>query len=135
MYIQKNVHDYLPNKSEIKEVFNSIKIPMSILSNGPMENVNRILDFYNITHLFKPIIDIKMNNLVGKPNAEVYEKILKEINLPIHEVLFVDDVEDYLIPFHDMGGKVLLVNEKNIPTKMNFDQINNILEIKEYICQ
>ena len=128
-----NVSDYLPNQDKVKELFESIDIPMSILSNGPIENIDRILNFYSIKGLFNPIIDIKMNNLVGKPDIGVYEKILKAINLPIHEVLFVDDSEDYLVPFHDMGGNVLLVNEHNKPTKYNFNQIKNILEIKEYL--
>lgn len=130
-----NVESYLPNRIKINEAFHGIDIPMSILSNGPIENVDRILHFYDIKHLFNPIIDIKMNNLVGKPYLEVYEKILKEINFPINEILFVDDVEDYLIPFHDMGGNVLLVNETGKSTKMNFDQINNILELREYLSQ
>ncbi len=129
----KDVENYLPNRKEVHEVFHGINIPMSILSNGPIENVNRILGFYDISTLFNPIIDIRMNNLKGKPYIEVYEKIVKEINLPISEILFVDDVEDYLIPFHDMGGHVLLVNEKSKPTKMGFDQIRNIIELQDYI--
>lgn len=130
-----DVENYLPNKKEIHNVLHKINMPISILSNGPIENVNRILHFYNIKHLFNPIIDIKMNKLKGKPYTEVYENILKQINLPIEEILLVDDVEDYLIPFHDMGGNVLLINEKNKPTKMNFNQIGSILELpKEYLC-
>lgn len=129
-----DVENYLPNKKEIHEVLHKIKLPISILSNGPMENVDRILHFYEVKELFNPIIDIKMNKLKGKPYTEVYEKILKMINIPINEVLLIDDVEEYLIPFHDMGGHVLLVNEKNRPTKMGFDQIRNIMELpQEYL--
>ncbi|MBN2617414.1 MAG: HAD hydrolase-like protein [Spirochaetales bacterium] len=129
-----DVEKYLPNKNEVKNIFHKIKVPISILSNGPMENVDRILHFYEVKDLFNPIIDIKMNQLKGKPYTEVYERILKIIGLPIEEVLLVDDVEDYLIPFHDMGGNVLLVNEHNRPTKMNFNQIRNILELPpEYL--
>lgn len=131
-----DVENYLPDRKKINEVFHKINVPISILSNGPIENVDRILHYYGLKHLFNPIIDIKMNNLKGKPYVEVYEKILKEINLPVHEILLVDDVEDYLIPFHNMGGKVLLINEKNMPTKMNFNQIGNVMELpKEYLCQ
>lgn len=130
-----DVENYLPNKKGIHDIFHKINVPISILSNGPIENVDRILHFYEIKHLFNPIIDIKINKLKGKPYTEVYEKILKEINLPINEVLLVDDVEGYLIPFHDMGGNVLLINEYNKPTRMNFDQIGNIMELpKEYLC-
>ncbi|QEN05434.1 hypothetical protein EW093_12160 [Thiospirochaeta perfilievii] len=128
-----DVESYLPNKEEIHNILRDIDIPMSILSNGPIENVDRILHFYNIKDLFNPIIDIKMNNLKGKPYIEVYEKILKEINLPINQILFVDDVEDYLIPFHDMGGNVLLINETSKKTRMNFDQLKNILELSDYL--
>lgn len=129
-----NVEDYLPHKELIKDLFHRINVPISILSNGPIENVDRILHFYEVKHLFNPIIDIKMNNLKGKPYVEVYEKILKEINLPVHEVLLVDDVEAYLIPFHDMGGQVLLVNELDRPTNMGFKQVRNILELpKEFL--
>lgn len=129
-----NVERYLPHRELVKDLFHRIKISISILSNGPIENVDRILHFYGVKHLFDPIVDIKMNNLKGKPYIEVYEKILKEINLPIEEVLLVDDVEDYLIPFHDMGGKVLLINEYEKPTKMGFNEIKNILELpKEFL--
>ncbi|MGL1890457.1 MAG: HAD hydrolase-like protein [Spirochaetaceae bacterium] len=128
-----DVENYLPNKQQIHDTFHGMNIPMSILSNGPIENVDRVLHFYNIKHLFNPIIDIKMNNLKGKPYIQVYEKIVKQINLPINQILFVDDVEDYLLPFYDMGGNVLLVNETSKTTKMGFDQIKTITELKEYL--
>lgn len=129
----KDVHNYLPNKDKVNKMFHDIKISISILSNGPIENVDRILNYYNIKHLFNPIIDIKDNNLKGKPEISSYEKILQKINHSIGEILFVDDVEDYLIPFHDMGGNVLLVNEDKKPTKMKFDEITNILELPAYL--
>lgn len=129
----KDVHNYLPNRDEVKNMFHKIPISISILSNGPIENVDRILHYYNIKHLFNPIIDIKDNNLKGKPHRESYEKILNHIDHNIGEILFVDDVEDYLIPFHDMGGNVLLVNEREKHTKMKFDEITNILELPIYL--
>lgn len=129
----EDVENYLPHREKIKATLHNINIPMSILSNGPIENVNRILNFYSISNLFDPIIDIKINNLVGKPNVSSYEKILKEIDHSIDEILFIDDVEDYLIPFFNMGGKVLLVNENKKPTKMGFNQIKNILYLPDYL--
>lgn len=129
----ENVEEYLPNREEVNNTFNKIPVPMSILSNGPIENVNRILNYYQINHLFNPIIDIKMNNMVGKPNISAYKMILDKIDCPIGEILFIDDVEDYLIPFHEMGGNVLLINEKNKPTKMGFSQIKTILSLPDYL--
>ncbi len=129
----KNVEEFLPNRAQVHKTFHSINIPMSILSNGPIENIDRILGFYSIKELFNPIIDIKMNNLKGKPYKEAYEKILKELDLPVQQILFIDDVEDYLAPFHHMAGQVLLINEDKKPTKMGFDQIKNILELPNYL--
>ncbi len=128
-----DVENYLPNKTKVRDVFHNMKIPMSILSNGPMENVHRILQFYDVKDLFHPIVDIKMNNLNGKPNLSAYETVLKEIDIPVNQILFVDDVESYLTPFHEMGGNVLLVNEEKRQTKMGFDQITNILDLPGYL--
>ena len=129
----KNVDQYLPNKNKVRRIFNDISIPMSILSNGPIENIDRILNFYEIKALFHPIVDIKMNNLLGKPNRVAYEYILKQIDCPINQILFVDDVEEYLAPFKNMGGQVLLINETNKTTALGFDQINNILDLPDYL--
>lgn len=128
-----DVENYLPNREEINRILNNIDIPMSILSNGPIENVNRVLSYYNIDNLFSPIIDIKMNRLTGKPNKSAYETILNKIDVDIEEILFIDDVEDYLIPFHEMGGNVLLINEQNKNTNMGFDQIKSILYLPDYL--
>lgn len=128
-----DVENYLPDKNKIKSVFHQLPIPMSILSNGPIENVDRILGFYDLNELFHTIIDIKMNNLIGKPNITAYEGILKKIGIPVSQILFIDDVESYLVPFHDMGGNVLLINEGNKPVKMHFDQIKTILDLPAYL--
>jgi putative hydrolase of the HAD superfamily len=129
----KNVHDYLPHKNEIKEMFHAIKLPFSILSNGTIENINRIINFYGIENLFNPVISIRDNNLVGKPDPSFYNILLSKINIEPKKILLVDDAEQNLVPFSHLGGYVLHVNEKNAPTKDKFDTITNILHLRAYL--
>lgn len=129
----KDVENYMPHKREINNMFSSLPCPASVLSNGPMENVDRILNYYNIRDHFHFIADIRYNNFIGKPNLPAYNSILNEIQEKAENILFIDDVEQYLVPFHKMGGRVLLINESSKKTENGFDEIRNILELPEYL--
>lgn len=129
----KDVENYMPDRDAINALFRNLPCPASVLSNGPMENVDRILNYYGIRDSFHFIADIRYNSFVGKPNLPAYNAILKEIREEPENILFVDDVEQYLVPFHNLGGKVLLINESFRETQYGFDQIKNILELPSYL--
>jgi putative hydrolase of the HAD superfamily len=82
---------------------------MSILTNAPAEHARRILRYLEIEHFFERIFDIRMSNFRGKPEREVYLKVLAELKREAGEVLFIDNRLDYLLSFRDIGGRILLV--------------------------
>ena len=107
----KDVAPYLNKDPELREALSSISIPLGILTNSPMEHAKRILTHLELGDLFDPVFDLRYNGFEGKPSKQAYLRVLGELGLEAPRVLFVDDHLSNLIPFRDLGGQVLLVDE------------------------
>ncbi len=107
----KDVAPYLNRDPELRDALSSISIPLGILTNSPMEHAKRILAFLELDDLFDPVFDLRYNGFEGKPSKQAYLRVLGELGLEASRVLFVDDHLSNLIPFRDLGGQVLLVDE------------------------
>jgi len=125
-----DVERYLTKDPQLVEALASLRLPMSILTNAPAEHARRILRYLEIEHFFERIFDIRMSNFRGKPDRQVYLKVLAELKREAEEVLFIDNRLDYLLAFRDIGGKVLWVADA--PTEGEADQgIPRIAHVKE----
>lgn len=108
----KDVAPFLKKDPELIGALSSLSIPLAILTNSPMEHAQRILAYLEVDELFDPIFDLRYNGFQGKPSKQAYLKALEELNREASRVLLVDDHLSNLIPFKDLGGQVLLVDEK-----------------------
>lgn len=131
----ENVENYIKRDPELKRMLSGIKIPKSILTNSPSEHAERVLNYLDIKDSFEHIFDIRFNNLNGKPAFELYEKVLSAIGKKPENVLFIDDLEMYLRPFKEIGGSILLVNNRTEkPETADIPVINSIKELPLYLA-
>ena len=84
--------------------------------------------------MFKNIFDIRFSNYDGKPAKSSFNLVLNEISAEPYEVLFVDDLKNYLLPFKQIGGNILQVNiNKNKGSDRSVPSIKSIMELPRYL--
>jgi len=108
----RNVAPFLKKDPELIGALSSLSIPLAILTNSPIEHAKRILAYLEVEEHFDPIFDLRCNGFQGKPSKQAYMRALGQLDREASRVLLVDDHLSNLIPFRDLGGQVLLVDEK-----------------------
>jgi putative hydrolase of the HAD superfamily len=113
----------------------SLKLPMSILTNGPMDHAERVLEFLNVADLFGPIWDINRANLRGKPHKSAYTDALAASGFTIEETLFFDDNPFYVEGWEKLGGRGILVSPREDYRRLlpNTPWVNSIYEISPFL--
>jgi putative hydrolase of the HAD superfamily len=92
---------------EAQSVLQEIDLPAAILTNGPREHAERVLDRLGIAGRFDRLFDLRENNFEGKPAISAYRRVIDELAITPGSTLFVDDMVQYLLPFRDLGGMVV----------------------------
>lgn len=108
-----NVANYLTYSEEPQNVLSAIGLSKGVLTNAPKEHAERVLDFFGIGDLFDFVLDLRADNLNGKPDRGAYERAIEASGRPAEEILYLDDMLHYLEPFRQLGGQVVLVDELN----------------------
>jgi putative hydrolase of the HAD superfamily len=106
---------------------------MTILTNGPLDNALRVLEFLNVADLFGEIWDIDRNNLRGKPHKSAYLNALQGSGFTIEETLFFDDNPSYVEGWEKLGGRGVLVSGREDYRRLlpNTPWVGTIYEIKD----
>lgn len=97
----------------LREYLQSLPLPMSILTNSPIEHAQRVVEKLDIADLFQAITDIRDANFKGKPYADSYTAALKKAGTTIQETLFLDDMRKYTDGWCALGGTAILVGDDN----------------------
>jgi len=115
----------------------SLGLPMTLLTNAPMIHATRVLDFFNIRDLFAGIYDLTFHNGKGKPHASSFLDTLKASGFTVEETLFVDDLPKYCRGYRAVGGKAVLVDERDqyaeIAKNEGFGRIASIYGLAELL--
>jgi len=93
--------------TEAREALDAIDLPASVLTNGPREHAERVLDRLGVSDRFERLFDLRSNGLEGKPAPAAYLRALGALSIRPESTLFVDDMLQYLLPFRDLGGMVV----------------------------
>jgi pyrimidine 5'-nucleotidase len=112
----ENEADVLPPDPALRVFLQSFAargIPIGILTNSTMEHARRILTKLGVADLFPTIIDIRKNNLVGKPDQTMYRRVLGELGVPAPSCLLIDDVPRYIEGYRAVGGTGVLFDEND----------------------
>ncbi len=130
----QEVEQYIRKDDKLSDFFEKLTIKRSILTNSPKEHAERVLNVLGLTNQFEYIFDIRLNNLMGKPNRDVYLKVLDKIKKKPDQVLFVDDLPTYLLPFRELGGHILLIDRYNrYDESIDIPIIHKLNEIFDYL--
>ena len=103
----------LRSDSGLRSYLQSLALPMTLLTNAPMVHATRVLDFYNIKDLFIGIYDLTFHNGKGKPHPSSFLDTLAASGYGVEETLFVDDLPKYVRGYKAIGGRAVLVDEKD----------------------
>jgi putative hydrolase of the HAD superfamily len=130
-----DVERFLHKDPELVTALESIELPKSILTNSPSEHARRILEYLEIEHFFERIFDIRMNAFRGKPDREVYLRVLTELSREASEVLFIDNRLDYLLAFREIGGSIVWVADSPIQEEagQGVPRIDHVKELPAFL--
>jgi HAD superfamily hydrolase (TIGR01509 family) len=97
------------------------KILTIVLSNTiiPHANINKVRGWYG--YFDKVFLSYEIG--LRKPDIKAYEYVLNKINLKGEECIFVDDLEENLVPALELGMKVILAKNPS----------QTVLDIKNYL--
>ena len=106
------------------------KYRLAILSNLGKEWADTLIDKFQFTQTFSPII-ISGNEGCEKPNPAIYERLLAKSQLSADEIMFIDDRLENLAAAHVLG--MATVHYKHEPDDFDFQacyQIQNMDELQ-----
>lgn len=133
----ENELEELKADSELRPYLQSLGLPMTLLTNGPAVHAERVLEFLNIADLFVDIWDLDRLGGRGKPAKEAFEAALSSTGFGFSDTLFIDDYLKYLIPWTQLGGKGVQVDEEGkdrITAAANgIISIRSIYELKDVL--
>ena len=125
--------DTLVPDPELRAFLESIPIPKAILTNSPREHADLILGKLELGDLFTHIFDIRQCAFMGKPQREVFDHALKVLGQRVEDVLFIDDYPIYVEGFIAMGGKALLLDERDVHGDYAMPRIRELKEIAQFL--
>ena len=107
----EDVGRFLERDPGLAAALSCVPVPLAVLTNSPMEHAKRVLEYLEVDGLFAAVFDLRYNGFQGKPSKQAYRRVLGELDREAPDVLLVDDHLSNLVPFGELGGKVLLVDE------------------------
>lgn len=117
----------------LEDIFTSVKLPMSIYTNATAEHAHRVLSSLGISDAFEDIFDIRFSQYRSKPDQHSYTSVIDALDVPIEEVLFIDDNPAFLPPFLGMGGQAALMDHLDTHHDSGFLRFTSVREAAEYI--
>jgi len=125
--------DTLRPDPELRHFLKSLPCPCSILTNSPGFHAVRIVKKLELEGVFYKIFDIEGNRMRGKPHASSFHRALDTLGLKPEEVLFVDDVPRYVEGYLAIGGRGLLLDERNAHADYPHERIKDIQELARFL--
>jgi putative hydrolase of the HAD superfamily len=116
-----------------REFLESLKLPMAVLTNSPMEHAVRVLDKLQIRDLFPRIFDIRWNGFKGKPRAESFYRTLDALKSAPENTLFIDDYPKYIEGYIAIGGNGLLLDEADSQRDFPHRRIRELKELTAFL--
>ena len=125
--------ELLESNPELRPLLESLPYPCSILTNSPAFHAHRVIKKLGLEGFFKLIFDIEANALRGKPHPSTYRQALDALGLKAEEVLFIDDSPRNVIAYNSLGGRGLLLDERDFYKDFPYERIKSLKELKRYL--
>ena len=117
----------------LRSFLRSLPCPSSVLTNSPRFHADRILQKLEIEDIFFRIFSIEDTGFYGKPEASAYRRALDELGLKPEDVLFIDDSPRYVEGYLALGGKGLLIDERDAHGDFPHERIKTLKEIVRFL--
>lgn len=114
---------------ELPGILDALPWPKAILTNSPREHAIRVLRKLRIADRFSKIYDIRFNELTGKPAASAFLRTLDDFGYGVADTVFVDDLPKYAVGYRELGGRVILRDEKNRYGDLGYERITHLREL------
>lgn len=105
--------DSLKPIAGLREYLQTLPLPMSILTNSPIEHARRVVEKLGISDLFMAITDIRDAGFKGKPYSNSFKAALAKSGTSVDETLFLDDMRKYTDGWCALGGTSILIGNDN----------------------
>lgn len=126
-----DVAPFVKRDDSLTQALRRCSLPMSVLTNSPIEHARRVVEYLGIDQYFDYIFDIRFNRFRGKPHTRAFRRVLRVLSKHPKEVLFIDDSPGYVEAFARMGGNVLLVQGPNRPNghALGFPTVRSVSDV------
>lgn len=128
-----DVENFLKPTENLNRMLENLPCPASVLSNAPKLHADRVLGYLGIEKYFENIFHLGFSGTAGKPFPETYQRALDRCKAEASTTLFIDDVPGYLTAFRELGGQVLLVDEKRHHRDKNLPSVSSILDLPDHL--
>ena len=125
----ENEADSLKPDPELRRFIESLPCSSSILTNSPLFHAERIIKKLELEGVFQNVFTLEDNDLKGKPHASFFYRALNCLGLKPDEALFIDDIPRYVEGYIAIGGKGLLLDERNKYTWYTNERIKDLKEL------
>ena len=123
----------LPPDPGLRRFLESLPCARSVLTNAPGFHAERIIKKLGLEGVFTAVFDIESNSFMGKPHASAFRNALNALGLRIDEALFIDDLPRYVEGFIALGGKGILLDERDAYRGYPHERIKNLREITRFL--
>jgi putative hydrolase of the HAD superfamily len=114
-------------------LLDSLPLPKAVFTNSPREHADRVLRRLGIADRFEGIYDIRFNGLKGKPHPEAYARVCAACGVSPEEAIFVDDLPKYVRGFVEIGGKGILLDERDRHAEEGLPRIRSLAELSPIV--
>jgi putative hydrolase of the HAD superfamily len=111
----------------------NLPVPKAILTNSPREHAERVLHQLGMADLFTHIVDIRFNELIGKPHPAAFRRALAVLEGTPDTVLFVDDCAEYVEGYRALGGAAVLLDEADAHPTFPGCRIKSLFQLGSFI--
>jgi pyrimidine 5'-nucleotidase len=135
----KFVHDlpidkFLAPDPELRTMLEKYAVKKVIFTNADASHAERVMRTLKVRDLFEDtIVDIMSIDPLCKPMPEAFS-IARQLtgNLPVNEIVFVDDSLPNILSAHQLGFQVIWLNKKNqVLENPGFPVISHIHELQQ----
>lgn len=115
-------HDILDADHRLAKAIESLPGRKFVFTNATAYHAERVMDRLEISHLMEAIFDIRSAEYLPKPNAEPYQKMIREHAIHANSAAMFEDSSANLKPAADLGMTTIWVKH---PTPVHIDTGNH----------
>ncbi len=115
-------YSVIPEDTALLEKLNQLSGAKYIFTNGSHEHAITTLDRIGIRDCFSKIFDIKQGGYEPKPQPQVYDMMVKFLDINPTQSIMLDDIAKNLMPAAKLGMKTVLIDTGDVALSEGYDE-------------